>query len=67
MTSSSAAPLRIGILGAGAIGGFYGLLLARAGYDVHFLLRSDYQTVKSRGLQMDSAVHGQLQLHPVQA
>ncbi len=34
--------LRIGIIGTGAIGGFYGLMLARAGHDVHFLLRSEY-------------------------
>ena len=34
---------RIGIIGAGAIGGFYGVMLARAGYDVHFLLRSEYE------------------------
>lgn len=27
---------RIGIIGTGAIGGFYGMLLARAGHDVHF-------------------------------
>jgi len=32
---------RIGIIGSGAIGGFYGLMLARAGFDVHFLLRSE--------------------------
>src|SRR5690606_7479908 len=29
---------RIGVIGTGAIGGFYGLMLARAGMDVHFLL-----------------------------
>ena len=37
--------LRIGIIGSGAIGGFYGLMLARAGFDVHFLLRSEYPAV----------------------
>lgn len=64
--SQSPAP-RIGIIGTGAIGGFYGLLLARAGYDVHFLLRSEYRAVAERGLQLDSAVHGALLLAPVQA
>ena len=49
---------RIGIIGTGAIGGFYGLMLARAGYDVHFLLRSEYETVIQNGLQVNSAVHG---------
>ena len=64
--SQSPAP-RIGIIGTGAIGGFYGLLLARAGYDVHFLLRSEYRAVAECGLQLDSAVHGALLLAPVQA
>lgn len=57
---------RIGIIGSGAIGGFYGLMLARAGFDVHFLLRSEYTAVREQGLKLDSAVHGQLQM-PVQA
>ncbi|MBF7730791.1 putative 2-dehydropantoate 2-reductase [Pseudomonas sp. N040] len=57
---------RIGVIGAGAIGGFYGLMLARAGYDVHFLLRSDYAIVREQGLHIDSALHGSLDLHPAQ-
>ncbi|SIQ47333.1 putative 2-dehydropantoate 2-reductase [Aquipseudomonas alcaligenes] len=59
--------LRIGIIGTGAIGGFYGLMLAKAGHDVHFLLRSEYQAVVANGLRLNSAVHGQLNLQPVQA
>ena len=48
----------IGIIGSGAIGGFYGLMLARAGFDVHFLLRSEYQAVCERGLSLDlSLIH----------
>lgn len=58
---------RIGIIGTGAIGGFYGLMLARAGFDVHFLLRSEYPAVAANGLQLNSAVHGAVALHPVQA
>ena len=58
---------RIGIIGTGAIGGFYGLMRARAGHDVHFLLRSEYAVIAERGLQLNSAVHGQLHLQPVQA
>ena len=46
--------MRYGIIGAGAIGGYYGAKLARAGQDVHFLLRSDYEYVKQHGLQVDS-------------
>lgn len=59
--------MRIGIIGTGAIGGFYGLMLARAGHDVHFLLRSEYRAVVENGLRLNSAVHGQLHLQPVQA
>jgi 2-dehydropantoate 2-reductase len=58
---------RIGMIGTGAIGGFYGLMLARAGYDVHFLLRSEFAAVSQRGLRVDSAVHGELLLNPLQA
>ncbi|MGU3345407.1 putative 2-dehydropantoate 2-reductase [Pseudomonas monsensis] len=57
----------VGIIGTGAIGGFYGVMLARAGFDVHFLLRSEFSAVAERGLQVNSAVHGPLALHPVQA
>lgn len=56
-------PPRIGIIGSGAIGGFYGLMLARAGFDVHFLLRSEYQAVCERGLSLDSAVHGAVHMN----
>ncbi|UQI32798.1 putative 2-dehydropantoate 2-reductase [Pseudomonas bijieensis] len=58
---------RIGMIGTGAIGGFYGVMLARAGYDVHFLLRSEFGAVAENGLQIDSAVHGALSLNPAQA
>jgi 2-dehydropantoate 2-reductase len=57
----------IGIIGTGAIGGFYGLMLARAGFDVHFLLRSEFSAVAERGLQLDHASLGPLALKPVQA
>ena len=57
----------IGIIGTGAIGGFYGLMLARAGFDVHFLLRSEFSAVAEHGLKLDSAEHGTLTLNPVQA
>jgi len=58
---------RIGIIGSGAIGGFYGLMLARAGFDVHFLLRSEFAAVASQGLHVNSALHGNLHLDNVQA
>ncbi|WP_260955169.1 putative 2-dehydropantoate 2-reductase [Pseudomonas citri] len=58
---------RIGVIGTGAIGGFYGVMLARAGFDVHFLLRSEFGAVVESGLQVDSAIHGALTLNPAQA
>lgn len=57
---------RIGIIGAGAIGGFYGIMLARAGFDVHFLMRGDYATVRENGLLMKSAKYGDTHLAPAQ-
>lgn len=46
--------MRYAIIGVGGIGGYYGGKLARSGRDVHFLLHSDYDFVKSNGLQIDS-------------
>ena len=46
--------MRYGIIGVGAIGGYYGSKLAYSGQDVHFLSHSDYQYVKERGMQVDS-------------
>lgn len=43
-----------GVIGVGAIGGFYGAKLAHSGQEVHFLMHSDYQYVKDNGLQVDS-------------
>ncbi len=45
---------KFAIVGTGALGGFYGGLLARAGNDVHFLMRSDADYVKAHGLRVDS-------------
>ena len=49
-------PVRLtyGVLGAGALGGFYGGLMARAGFDIHFLFHSDYAHVREHGLRVDS-------------
>lgn len=46
--------LKYAIIGTGAIGGYYGGLLARSGRDVSFLLHRDYDYVKKHGLQIDS-------------
>ena len=48
------AKMRYGIIGVGAIGGYYGCKLAYSGQEVHFLSHSDYEFVKERGMQVDS-------------
>jgi 2-dehydropantoate 2-reductase len=39
----------IAVVGAGAVGGYYGARLAQHGHDVHFLLRGDYDGVRRGG------------------
>ena len=46
--------MRYGVIGVGAIGGYYGSKLAYSGQEVHFLSHSDYQFVKEKGMQVDS-------------
>ncbi|MBP5380199.1 MAG: putative 2-dehydropantoate 2-reductase [Bacteroidaceae bacterium] len=43
-----------GVIGTGAIGGYYGGKLAKSGKEVHFLFHRDYEYVKEHGLQVDS-------------
>ena len=42
--------MKIAIAGCGAVGSYYGAQLCRAGQDVHFLLRTDYDVVRWRGV-----------------
>ncbi len=46
--------MKIAVVGCGAVGSFYGAKLARAGEEVHFLLRSDYDTVRRKGVLVRS-------------
>ena len=46
--------MKYGVIGTGAIGGYYGAKLAHNGQEVHFLLHRDYEYVKEKGLQVDS-------------
>ena len=55
----------IGIVGAGAVGGYYGARLAQHGHDVHFLLRSDYDAVRRDGWTVRS-IAGDFRLAPGQ-
>jgi 2-dehydropantoate 2-reductase len=58
--------LKYGVIGSGAIGGYYGGKLAYSGQEVHFLFHSDYDYVKEHGLQVDS-VKGDFHLDSVLA
>lgn len=54
------------ILGTGALGGFYGAKLQKAGFEVNFLVRSDYESVRQNGLFVES-VDGDFTLPQVRA
>lgn len=58
--------LKYGIIGTGAIGGYYGAKLSKSGHEVHFLFHKDYEFVKANGLQIDS-VDGSFHLSNVAA
>jgi 2-dehydropantoate 2-reductase len=47
-------PRSYAILGTGAVGGYYGALLQRAGRQVRFLVHTDFAAVRSHGLRVDS-------------
>jgi 2-dehydropantoate 2-reductase len=52
----------IGIVGAGAVGGYYGAVLKRAGFDVFFLARGKHLNVmENQGLHIESD-HGAFQI-----
>jgi len=46
--------VKVGIIGTGAVGGYYGALLVKNGFDVHFLLKSDFEHVRNNGLMVES-------------
>ena len=41
---------KVALVGTGAVGGYYGGMLALHGHDVHFLFRSTHDAVQSKGL-----------------
>lgn len=57
---------KILIIGTGAIGGFYGALLAKAGAEVSVVCRSDYDTVKKQGYSIESNDLGNWTFMPTQ-
>jgi 2-dehydropantoate 2-reductase len=54
MKKPSLPNLRIAVVGAGAIGSYYGAKLAYYGRDVHFLMRKDLAAVRRRGITIRS-------------
>lgn len=46
--------MKVAVVGCGAVGSYYGACLARAGQEVHFLLRSDYEAVRRSGVLIRS-------------
>ena len=46
--------MKIAVVGCGALGSYYGAKLRRDNRDVHFLLRSDYEVVRRKGVTIHS-------------
>ncbi|MBI5383888.1 MAG: 2-dehydropantoate 2-reductase [Verrucomicrobia bacterium] len=55
--------MKMAVVGCGALGSFYGAKLCRAGEEAHFLLRSDYDVVRTQGVRVRS-IHGDFHVHP---
>src|SRR5688572_10429396 len=55
--------MKITVVGCGALGSFYGAKLCRDNQQVHFLLRSDYEVVRRRGVRIHSR-EGDLNVRP---
>lgn len=56
--------MRVAILGSGAVGGYYGALLARAGHDVAFVARGAHlEAIRAHGLRVRSAAVGDFAAH----
>lgn len=59
--------MRIAIMGTGGVGGYFGGLLARAGYDVTFIARGEQlAAIQAHGLRVES-VHGDFTVFPATA
>lgn len=59
--------MRVAVVGAGGVGGYFGGRLAQAGIDVTFIARgATLQALRERGLRVDS-IKGDFSLAPVQA
>lgn len=47
--------MKFAVVGCGALGSYYGAKLCRDNHEVHFLLRSDYEIVRRKGVRILSA------------
>jgi 2-dehydropantoate 2-reductase len=56
--------MKIAVVGCGALGSFYGAKLCRAGHEVHFLLRSDFEEVRRHGVWIESQ-EGSFHVEPI--
>jgi 2-dehydropantoate 2-reductase len=60
--------MKIAVVGAGAVGAFYGGLLARAGHDVHFVARgAQLEALRTQGLHISSLSLGEIHVPPMPA
>ena len=49
--------MRIAVLATGAVGGYFGARMAKAGHDVFFIARAaNRDAIRSRGLKVDSVL-----------
>ncbi len=55
--------MKIAVVGPGAVGSYYGAKLARAGHEVHFLLRSGYEHFRRHGVKILSS-EGDFNIRP---
>lgn len=56
--------MKIAVLGSGAVGGYYGAKLARAGHDVTFIARGAHlEAIREKGLQIRSPALGDFLVH----
>ena len=60
---------RVALVGPGAVGGFYGGMLAKSGVDLNFLFRSSYSEVCQKGLWLvhHAGGHRQERVEPLKA
>ena len=57
-------PARVLVVGAGAVGGFYGSLLARQGWPVSVVCRSEAARISERGFAIHSDILGEWTFRP---